>query len=541
MKNFLKLLTAFAFVMAITSCEEENDFNYVLFADEAPTEVETVVTVAQDNSGLVTVAPVAKGVSSFRILFGDPDNNEALIGRNLMATNVYPEGEYTIRIIAISPNDKTTETTETIFVERTAILNVESGLLISETAREIELTPVADNATRFEIDFGDGTTEIINAGDSIRHTYVDGGDFLINIIASNPDNGKSNEIVQGISIPVEPLDLRLTFDDPLTDYEFNDFNGLSSELVTNPDLSGTNDVESIVAAITNAGTAFEGFAYDLPTPIDFGSDKKSVSVKVWNDTGNTLPVTLQFVSGVNGERGVEVVANHTGSGWETLEFDFFGAVKVFIPNDPENSQPITAVGQYAEMVMFIDGPGSTQGTFYIDDIIQELGEVPVGPSYEFNFENDPLDGSFDFGAPIQIIDNPFPGGINTSAKVLEIVRGPGMFQGSGFNIPLLDLTTDEKVITIKLYSEVPVPLAVDLKVSPAGARSAQVTANHTGSGWEELTFNYANAIRAFEPGDPTNFQAMTPDEIGAYTQIVFIVNGPSDATGTFYMDDIIKP
>ena len=317
---------------------------------------------------------------------------------------------------------------------------------------------------------------------------------------------------------------------------------MSFKRYLNPDLSETNEEESNVAAITNSGNAFEGFTYSLPTPIDFSSDKKLVSVKVYNDTGNTIPVTLQFVSGVNGERGVEVIANHTGSGWETLEFDFFTAVKVFLPNDPENSQPLIPVGQYGQIAMFIDGPGSTQGTFFLDDFIQTQGEVPVGPAYEFNFENDPLEGSFDFGAPIQIIDNPFPSGINTSAKVLEIQRGAGQFQGSGFNIPLLDLTTDEKIITIKLYSEVPVPLAVDLKVSPTGARSAQVQANHTGSGWEELTFNYAtNAIRAFEPGDDTNFQAMTPDEIGAYTQIVFIVNGPSADTGTFYMDDIIKP
>jgi hypothetical protein len=542
MKNFLKLLTMLAIVLAFTSCEEENDFNYVLFEADAPSELQVDVEVATDNSGLVTVSLSGVSVASYRVLFGDPNNTEALIGpRTAVATNTYPEGNYTIRIIASSTNDKTTEITQDISVETTAILNVESGLLVSETAKQVSLSPSADNADTYTIDFGDGTTETVGSGETILHTYTEGGDFQIELVASNSQNNKSNEITEFISIQTGPLDLLLTFDDPLTDYTFNAFGGVSTEIVANPDLSGSNEEESNVAAITNSGNSFEGFVYDIPTPIDFGSNKKTIFFEFFNDSGNTIPVTLQFVNGVNGERGVEVVASHTGSGWETLEFNFFNAVKVFIPNDPENSQPLVPTGQYGTMAMFIDGPGNTQGTFYADNFVQAEGDVPAGPSYVFDFENEMLDGSFDFGAPIQIIDNPFPDGVNSSAKVLEIQRGAGQFQGSGFNIPLLDLTTDEKIITIKLYSTVPVPLAVDLKVSPSGARAAQVTANHSGSGWEVLTFDYSNAIRAFEDGDPTNFQAMTPDEIGAYTQVVFIVNGPASDTGTFYMDDIIKP
>ncbi|WP_203256373.1 PKD domain-containing protein [Hyunsoonleella ulvae] len=542
MKNILKLLTALCFVLVITSCQEENDFNYVLFTDEAPTRVQATVEIATDNSGLVTVTPLGDGVASYRILFGDPNNTEVLIGpRNAVATHVYPEGNYTIRILATSPNDKVTEITEDISVETTAILNIESGLIVSETAKEVELTPIADNATQFEINFGDGTVETVNAGNSIRHTYAAGGDFQIDIEASNPDTGKSNSSAEFITIQQGPLDLLLTFDDPLTDYTLNPFNGVSTEIVVNPNLSGTNEEESNVAAITNSGNAFEGFVYDLPTPIDFGSNKKTMFVKVFNDTGNTIPITLQFVNGVNGERGAEVVTNHTGSGWETLEFNFFNASKVFIPNDPENFQSITPTGQYGTIAFFIDGPGSTQGTFFLDDFEQSLGDAPAGPQYVFDFEGGPLEGSFDFGAPIQIVDNPFPNAVNSSPRVLEIQRGSGLFQGSGFNIPLLDLTTDDKIITIKLYSEIPALLSVDLKISPTGARSANVQVNHTGSGWEELTLDYSNATKAFEPDDPENFAPLPANQVGAYTQIVFIVNGPNEDTGTFYMDDIIKP
>ncbi len=548
MKKLFKILTIFVIILGFTSCEKENDFNYVLSPADAPSDVEATVMVATDNSGLVTVTPVGSGASSFRIFFGDPDDTEVVIGRNLEATNVYPEGDYTIRILGVSTNGKITEVTKNISVETTAILNAENNIVVSETAREISISPSADNADTFSVDFGDGTTQTLATAETVRHTYLTGGDFDVTVTASNSENGKMFQSVENVTFNQGPLNLLLTFDDPLTDYTFNAFGGVSSEVVVNPDISGSNNIESNVAAVTNSGNAFEGFTYDLPSAIDFSGSTKLIAVNVYNNTGNALPITLQFVNGVNGERGVEVVTMHTGSGWETLEFNFFDAVNVFLPNDPDNGQAVTAIGQYGQIAMFVDGPGSTQGTFFLDDFKQLEGDGTViiveEPEYVFDFETEPLNGFFDFGAPIQIIDNPFAMGINTSAKVLEVQRGAGTFQGAGFSIPLLDLTTADKVVKIKFYSTIAVPISVDLKESPEGARSAAASANHTGSGWEELSFDYSNATKAFEEvngvEDPTNFDPLPADEVGTYRQVVFIVNGPGTSAGTFYMDDIIK-
>lgn len=543
MKTITNIITCVALILAIHSCKDDDDFNVTLFATEAPSEVQTTVEVAQDNSGLVAVSPDAVGAGSFRVFFGDPNNTEALIGRNKTVTNVYPEGQYTIRIEAISTNDKVTEITETIVVETTRILNTRSGLIASETAREIQVTPTADNTTNFTVDFGDGTTQDLTPGESANHIYEVGGDYTVAFVASNPETGRSVEFSDAVSFNTDALDLSLSFDDPLTEYDIESFNGTSTEIVTNPNSSGSNETESNVLAITNSGNSFEGITYELPSAIDFSGNKKIVTLDVFYEGDAEIPVALQFTNGVNGERGVEVITNHTGTGWETLTFDFAAnATKVFIANDPENFEPIVATGQYGLLVLFIDGPGSTEGTQFIDNIMQIQGGEPVEilPEFLFDFEDGTLNGSFDFGAPIQIVDNPFPQG-NSSAKVLEINRGMGQFQGSGFSIPQIDLTTPEKIVTIKLYSDIPATLSVDLKVGLNGARSANVAASHTGSGWETLTFDYSNATKAFEPDDPENFSPLPAEEVGIYTQIVFIVNGDSTASGTFYMDDIIKP
>ena len=137
---------------------------------------------------------------------------------------------------------------------------------------------------------------------------------------------------------------------------------------------------------------------------------------------------------------------------ETLTFDFNNATKVFLPDDPENFEQISAIGQYQSMALIIDGPGTTSGTFLLDDFTQIEGEVapPSENEYEINFEDNVLNGAFDFGAPIQIVDNPVQMGINNSSKVLEIVRSTNPFEGAGFTIPNLDLTTPEKIVTHKI-------------------------------------------------------------------------------------------
>jgi hypothetical protein len=219
MKKIKNILTLFTVLLVIHSCKDD-EFEATLFALDAPSEVQTTIEVAEDNSGLVTVSPAAVGASSFQIFFGDPNNSQAIVGRDKMSTNVYPEGNYTVRIVAVAPNDKTTEITQDIFVETTKILNLESGLTRSETAREVSVSPRGDNVTDFEVNFGDGTIETLAAGETIRHTYVAGGDFEITTLASSSETGKSEQFMETVSFNVGDLDLSLSFDDPLTEYEF---------------------------------------------------------------------------------------------------------------------------------------------------------------------------------------------------------------------------------------------------------------------------------------------------------------------------------
>lgn len=139
------------------------------------------------------------------------------------------------------------------------------------------------------------------------------------------------------------------FDDDQIDYNFATFNGASFSVVNNPQLSGINAIASKVGALTNSGANWEGGAINLESPVNFGNGNK-IKMKIYSTSA--VPVLLKFEEGLNGASDTEIAVNHSGSGWEELEFVF------------------SSTNQYGKLVLFVDGPGNTSGTFYIDDVSQ---------------------------------------------------------------------------------------------------------------------------------------------------------------------------
>jgi hypothetical protein len=160
---------------------------------------------------------------------------------------------------------------------------------------------------------------------------------------------------------VNPLKLPIDFDSPGITYTFDVFNGASYQVVDNPQLSGVNNVASKVGRIINIGAQYEGGAFTLGTPVDF-STNKSIKMKIYSTVA--VPVLLKF-EGAGAP--IETSVNHGGTGWEELTFDF------------------TSSATFNKLVLFIDGPGTTAGTFYMDDIKQVAtvggpGACPAPPA-----------------------------------------------------------------------------------------------------------------------------------------------------------------
>ena len=68
----------------------------------------------------------------------------------------------------------------------------------------------------------------------------------------------------------------------------------------------------------------------------------------WSDSAVDVLLKLEDGTAAN----IEASASHTGSGWEEIIFTFNSAAS------------------YNQLTLFVDGAGTTDGTFYFDDIIQ---------------------------------------------------------------------------------------------------------------------------------------------------------------------------
>ncbi|HRJ30137.1 MAG TPA: carbohydrate binding domain-containing protein [Cyclobacteriaceae bacterium] len=399
-------------------------------------------------------------------------------------------------------------------------VNADFTYTLNEDTGTVTFINTSTNATKFVWDFGDGETSTeINP----VKTYPSGS-YTVRLTASNV-SGASDFIEDNVVIDIKlVISLPITFDNSSVNYTPTVFNGASFAIVDNPSQSGTNNKATKVGAITNSGVAFEGLFFDLGSDIDLAADKR-ISLNFRSTAATT--VLLKLEEGTAG--AIELTSNHGGTGWEILNFDFNSSAK------------------YSRLTLFVDGPGTTAGTFYIDDIKQEpvtgggsgcTGTPIAAPSLPVDFEGcATFLSSENFGAGItsELTANPSKTGINTSNYVLKVDKptGSDFYAGiqntfaSNFNLTTTN-TFKVKVYSTKANVVFRFELAVNPQTVPVTGNPAPVFRTITTANvWTEVAFTFTGL-----PGGPT-----------AYNQLVIKpdnteTDSPITAGGTYYLDDL---
>jgi hypothetical protein len=185
MKNFKYILTSFLAVLLVFTCANEDDDTNYVNQIEAPQNISALITVTQDNTGLVTITPLGEGVVSFKVNYGDGSELSEDLNPGESTQHTYEEGVYNAIIVATGLNGKTTSVTQEVVVSFQApqnlVVTIENDATIS---KQVNINADADFALSYEVNFGDGSDPIMtNFEEPYSYQYTDAGIYTITVTA----------------------------------------------------------------------------------------------------------------------------------------------------------------------------------------------------------------------------------------------------------------------------------------------------------------------------------------------------------------------
>ncbi|WP_297337707.1 carbohydrate binding domain-containing protein [Algoriphagus sp.] len=300
------------------------------------------------------------------------------------------------------------------------------------------------------------------------------------------------------------------------------FNGAAFEVAPDPNNSGNT-----VGKLTNSGAEYEGVTFSLATPVDFGGANKLITMRFNTPTAG-IPVLMKFEGGSTDP--VEISVDASDEGWQELTFDFNAAS-----------------GSYRQLTLFVDGPGTTVGDFYVDDIIQTSdssggesgceGEPIAAVSFPVTFETCESFVNTFFGEgslTTELAPNPSISEVNSSENSLKVVKAAGTNRWAGLQNAFAETIDPTKTFKLKVYSSKPeavmrFELNSDPQPTGSGNPPAQFQTIGPANTWVEIEVTFTGV----------------PDTNTGLNQLVIKPDNPEGTDGeltgsteTYYFDDI---
>ena len=333
-----------------------------------------------------------------------------------------------------------------------------------------------------------------------------------------------------INMPIDFENAQVTFED------FINFNGGAGYVVYNPQIDDENPSESVGVIIRDGGDIWAGSYLELEDYLDF-STNTTLNMRVLSPYPGLM---VKFkIEGDQGDFPSEPATERdayttTTNQWEILSWDFSG--------EPSNT--------YRKLVLMFDfgniGDGTTDSTFYFDDIFQTdpsggLAQIDL----PVTFEDSSVYYSFtDFGnnGPTTLVET-------VSGNYARVEKGSaaenwagvtiGTEAGFATNIPV---TTENNKMYIDVYvqgSNAPTGLPIRLKIENSNdpTQSVETEAfNSVVNAWETLEFNFSN--------EAEGTAALNPDYPFDKASVFFNFGSPGSGSDTdgngviYYFDNV---
>ncbi|MBL0015467.1 MAG: T9SS type A sorting domain-containing protein [Bacteroidetes bacterium] len=338
-------------------------------------------------------------------------------------------------------------------------------------------------------------------------------------------------------MPLDQIDLPITFEGTTTDYTMTDFGGNTSQVIVDPNNSLNHIAETIkgITAPTWSGTTIST-PMGLATAIPFTITDTKMSVKVWSpDAG--IQVRLKAEDHTNPTRSVETEATTTvANAWETLVFDF--------SNEAPGTAALNLTYTFDMVSIFfnfgVDGATAGLKTYFFDDVMFGAPANPLAQiDLPITFEDSMVDYTMtDFGGNAsQVIVDP----TDSLNHVGETIKGAGAQSWAGTTISTpsglataIPFTLMETFISVRVWSP-DAGIQIRLKAEDHLNNTITVETEKTttvAGGWETLVFDFSNEVT----GTPALNLSNTYDLLSIFFN--FGVDGATAGQKTYYFDDV---
>tara|TARA_B110000027_G_scaffold40767_1_gene45008 strand:- start:268 stop:5646 length:5379 start_codon:yes stop_codon:yes gene_type:complete len=358
------------------------------------------------------------------------------------------------------------------------------------------------------VDLGNVTTYVVNGGDitteysiTAYDSNIDGTDDMVDgneswFSVANEVNITLMSSATSISEPTNSVTLTVTL------------NSTSSQ--------------DIVVNLVYTGTAINTTDYTGASSITIAAGSLTGTIDVTAIDNTNIEVTKTIII------DVDTVTNASEEGVQQVSINL---IDDDLPSVTLSYTPVTfnEAGGTSEIIATQSEITSNDTTISLD-LSGTASNITMIEDFETALPSGAIKG--EGGAEVTIAADPATNGFN--GDVMKIVTsttgeswqfGQLLFQGDN-----LDLTTDDKVVLVDVYSEIAFTMLVKVTTLNGGAEPG-TDAAHSGSGWETLSFDFS---------DPKDIPTVAD---GVYGRIIFfpLWNGSdfnSTTVTTTYIDNI---
>ncbi len=209
--KFIKYIFSLGLAVLIAMACSQDDSTAYVNTIAAPSNVSAAVSITQDNTGLVTITPLAQGAVGYSVDFGDGSEMAEDITPGNGVEHTYQEGTYNATITAVALNGKTTSVTQEVVVSFKAPENLVVTIVNDPAiSKQVNVSATADFATVFEVYFGEAGNDdplTLNLEETISYKYQEAGVYTIKVVAMSAGIATTEYTVDfEVTAILQPLD-----------------------------------------------------------------------------------------------------------------------------------------------------------------------------------------------------------------------------------------------------------------------------------------------------------------------------------------------